>query len=60
ANFLTAHLLMPEPSLGAFVVHSNRIFPDFHTTNIPKINGRHFATKSRSNGKLLFDTQSCH
>ena len=29
ANFLTAHLLMPEPSLAVFVAHSTRIFPDF-------------------------------
>ena len=42
ANVATAHLLMPEPSLGVFEVHSNGIFPDFRTTNVPKMNVRPF------------------
>ncbi|MCB9281812.1 MAG: hypothetical protein H6562_23180 [Lewinellaceae bacterium] len=29
ANVATAHLLMPEPSLAVFDVHSTRILPDF-------------------------------
>ena len=29
ARGITAHLLMPEPSRAVFVVHSNRIFPEF-------------------------------
>ncbi|MCB9279638.1 MAG: hypothetical protein H6562_12030 [Lewinellaceae bacterium] len=42
ANFLTAHLLMPEPSLAVFVVRSTRILPDFPYNERSKMNGCHF------------------